>query len=240
MNPDPPPSSRMPHGFVTLVVLLVLGAIYGALGVARDHVSIRARSRLDGVVRWWPWRSNIGHGSEVDAVVTLRNLASAQAQFSASAAVDRDRDGLGEFGTFAELSGAVALRGRGISLNPPVLSGVFRTGSAGGVVRRSGYELRLHLPTSDGVAGVDGVDADPDASERRWCAYAWPTRFDYSGLRTFAIDHNGEIWATTSELYDGPSGPAPDAAYAPDAGGQIGDAMSGIVGADGNVWRRIN
>src|ERR1043166_9670945 len=73
------------------------------------------------------------NANETSAISTLRNVSSSQAQFQASAKCDVDNDGSGEFGMFRELSGAVAVRNLATGapgasvLNPPVLSGAFRT-----------------------------------------------------------------------------------------------------------------
>ncbi len=49
--------------------------------------------------------------NEPSAWAALGIIAGAQRQFHAAAGVDLDRDGRGEFGTLAEMSGAVALAG---------------------------------------------------------------------------------------------------------------------------------
>src|SRR5947199_5316715 len=72
------------------------------------------------------------NANETSSIATLRNVSSCQAQFQASAKVDVDNDGTGEFGMFRELSSAVACRTSGnagttgIVLNPSILSGAFR------------------------------------------------------------------------------------------------------------------
>ena len=71
--------------------------------------------------------------NEVAAIDALRLVAQAQTQFQARAIVDRDGDGIGEFGGFMELSG---MRGPRVAsgapvpppLSPPILtSGSFQT-----------------------------------------------------------------------------------------------------------------
>ena len=58
----------------------------------------------------------------------MRNLGNCQAQFQAAGHVDLDGDGVGEFGTFGELTAADGLRAgpsgetRGAPLSPPILS----------------------------------------------------------------------------------------------------------------------
>jgi hypothetical protein len=188
--------------------------------------------------------------NETAAIATLRNLCSAQAQFHATARADEDDDGTGEFGTLAELSGAVNIRGTDRSLNPPVLSGAFRKVAADGTVRRSGYVFAVHLPGrgGEGVAesaggGIGAGVVDPDLAEKHWVAYAWPEKQGRSGRRTFAVSAAGDIVATDSELYSDEGGPAADAAIHQPAGAGrtiTGAPVSGESGPDGNIWRQVN
>src|ERR1043166_305074 len=73
------------------------------------------------------------NANETSAISTLRNVSSSQAQFQASAKCDVDNDGSGEVRRFRALSGAGAVRNLATGapgasvLNPPVLSGAFRT-----------------------------------------------------------------------------------------------------------------
>ena len=97
------------------------------------------------------------NANETAAISTLRNISSSQAQFQASSKADADKDGAGEFGMFRELSGGVAVRTAadgsatgGSVMNPPVLSGAFRTLNGNGEVSRSGYLYKMFLPASDG------------------------------------------------------------------------------------------
>src|SRR6185436_20748779 len=106
------------------------------------------------------------NANETSAISTLRNVSSSQAQFQASAKDDVDNDGTGEFGLFRELSGGVGVRTAadastvGNVLNPPVLSGAFRTMNAAGEVSRSGYLFHMVLP---GAAGIGVVEAPTGA-----------------------------------------------------------------------------
>ena len=96
------------------------------------------------------------NANETAAISTLRNISSSQAQFQASSKADADSDGAGEFGMFRELSGGVGVRTdstgtAGSTLNPPVLSGAFRTLNANAEVSRSGYLYKMFLPNSAGA-----------------------------------------------------------------------------------------
>lgn len=114
--------------------------------------------------------------NESAAIATMRNLASAQAQFQASGAQDRDHDGTGEYGTFGMLAGAEPLHD-GEFMNPPVLSSAFGV-SENGRVQRSGYLFQVFLT---------------DNTENRWVAYGWPTQFGSTGKRVFCMDQSGDL-----------------------------------------------
>ncbi len=57
------------------------------------------------------------NSNETAAIATLRNIISAQAQFQSTARADVNNNGVGEYGSFGELSGSVGVRG-GAVLNP--------------------------------------------------------------------------------------------------------------------------
>jgi hypothetical protein len=195
-------------------------------------------------------------GNETVAIATLRNLSSAQAHFQIIAIADADNDGTGEFGCFRELSGAGDIRGeeRIGNLNPPVLSGRFRTPDEKGYISRSGYYFAIYLPGYRGAGvnadahGYQGIDSD--LAETTWCAYAWPVNYGNSGHRTFMVSQTGDIVATEDGEYTGSAGPAPDAAFRPPRaqdgedlgadGGIRGPMAVDEEGADGNVWKRVN
>ena len=209
------------------------------------------------------------NANETSAVSTLRNISSAQAQFQASAKCDVNNNGAGEFGTFQELSGGVSVRSAqdastvGTLLNPPVLSGAFRTINADGEVARSGYLFQMMLPGALGAAvqekqatgGKNYLSAacDPVLVETSWCCYAWPASYATSGNRTFFVNQTGDIVATDAGAtgYTGPvtggTGHAITAAKGGAAfggGGGItlitGQVAVGAIGRDGNSWRQIN
>jgi prepilin-type N-terminal cleavage/methylation domain-containing protein len=200
------------------------------------------------------------NANETSAISTLRNVSSSQAQFQASAKCDVDNDGSGEFGYFRELSGAVGVRDAagavGTSLlNPPVLSGAFRTVSTAGEVSRSGYIFRMILPKADGTAipepsltGTAPVLADANNCETTWCAYAHPASYSTSGNRTFFCNQTGDIVGTEDPTYTSSA-----LTVLPGSGGwssafKVGSAatkITGLVavgtrGLDGNVWKQIN
>jgi prepilin-type N-terminal cleavage/methylation domain-containing protein len=187
------------------------------------------------------------NANETAAVATLRNISSAQAQFQATAKADSDNDGTGEFGAFKELSGAENVRGDadvGV-LNPPVLSGAFRTPNGDGFVSRSGYYFKIYLPANDGTgviaddAGYAGVDSD--LAETTWCCYAWPVNYGNSGNRTFMVNQTGDVVTTEDNTYSGDTGPDPNSGFINPAANSItGLTAVGTDGGDGNMWRQVN
>jgi prepilin-type N-terminal cleavage/methylation domain-containing protein len=90
--------------------------------------------------------------NEAAAIATLKNLSSAQAQVQAAGAIDANNNGAGEYGYFAELSGAVGVRDATGNpsaterISPPVLSGAFGNVNGSRVVRSGRGPFGLHLP----------------------------------------------------------------------------------------------
>ena len=197
------------------------------------------------------------NANETSAIATLRNISSAQAQFQASAKCDVDQDGAGEYGVFRELSGAAAVRTAtdgsatgGNVLNPPVLSGAFRTltGAVNKVVTRSGYVFRMFLPAAGGLglhelATTFALPVDSDLAETTWCAYANPASYSTSGNRMFFVNQAGDIVATDNASYSGVAASV-FSGSAFKAGGNnqsiTGKVAVGTLGRDGNVWKQVN
>ena len=202
------------------------------------------------------------NANETSAISTLRNVSSSQAQFQASAKCDMDNDGSGEFGYFQELSGATPVRGGTPSLlNPPVLSGAFRTVSTNGEVSRSGYIFHMILPAAAGTAQPEPalstsaltipVLADANVNETTWCCYAWPASYSTSGNRTFFVNQAGDIVGTEKSTYSGNGtttavlGTGANDGSAAFKVGSAATKITGLVavgtrGLDGNVWKQIN
>ncbi len=199
------------------------------------------------------------NANETSAVSTLRNISSSQAQFQASAKADGDADGTGEFGMFRELSGAVGVRTdntgtAGNPLNPPVLSGAFRTLNANAEVSRSGYLFAMYLPGAAGIgvaestAASDSINGtlDNDTAETTWCAYAWPTNYSTSGNRTFFVNQTGDITATDVSTYSGTGAltAATSGSAFTNTGGAVtnitGVVAVGATGRDSNRWKQVN
>ena len=183
------------------------------------------------------------NANETAAIATLRNVISAQAQFQATARADENANGIGEYGFFSEMSGSAGVR-NGAPLVPTVLSSVFRTSDANGIVTRSGYNFIIGLPRADGTPAlvVDMSLVDPEIGETTWACYAWPTSYGNTGNRTFFVNQSGNIVWTNDSSYTGPNAVvAAEAAFLGAAGSSTitGDLAAGATGRDGNFWRSV-
>jgi prepilin-type N-terminal cleavage/methylation domain-containing protein len=189
--------------------------------------------------------------NETAAISTLRNIVSAQAQFQATSKADVDFDGMGEYGSFRELSGDILVRqgtvGEAPFLNPPVISSAFRSVNASGEVSKSGYLFKIYLPNTSGQ-GVcpdqsgDFTGLDDSLAETTWAAYAWPANHGSSGNRTFMVNQTGDLVATDDGTYSGTGTVVPPhAAFIDGANDSItGLTAVGTAGGDGNMWRSVN
>jgi prepilin-type N-terminal cleavage/methylation domain-containing protein len=184
------------------------------------------------------------NSNETAAIATLRNIISAESQFQTTARADENNNGVGEYGTFGEMSGSIGVRGNAI-LNPPVLSTAFRTVNANGEVSRSGYLFAMYLPDAagDGLAEVAGGGADAavdaDLAETTWCCYAWPANFGNTGNRSFFVNQGGDIVAAEFNGYSGSgNGPQANSAFAGAGSSITGPVATGMTGRDGSFWRQ--
>jgi len=179
--------------------------------------------------------------NELMAIATLRNTLSAQAQFQAAACVDRNNDGTGEYGTYAEMAGAVVCRGTKQPLQTPVLSAAFGK-APGGRVTRGGYHFRIYLPGAKGAAVSEQADAK--LAETVFCVYAWPVEAGKTGKRAFFVNQIGKVFAAETNRYSGDKEPAPYAAFAlvdsQPATAITGKLSSGKPASDGLVWNKLD
>jgi prepilin-type N-terminal cleavage/methylation domain-containing protein len=198
------------------------------------------------------------NANETSAIATLRMVSSAQAQFQTSAKADVDRDGSGEFGLFRELSGAIGVRDvangstQGSVMNPPALSGAFRTTNTNSELTRSGYLFHMILPGAAGIGVVEksfgalAVNLNSDLCETRWCCYGWPAAYSTSGNRSYFINQTGDIVGTDYKAYSGTGnlGTAALAGAAFKSGGPLtnitGVVAIGTRGRDAQFWKQVN
>lgn len=189
--------------------------------------------------------------NEAAAVATLRQIARAQAEMRALAAIDCDRDGRGEGAYFGELSGSVGLRLDeigGVSrvrLRRPLLPRPFGR-LHNGAAAAQGYLFQLYLPSTKMAATPEAVDGGSagraivaDGAEHYWACYAWPMAYGSSGLRAFFVNQDGRVLASDnkSSQYSGGWAPLAAAAFRAGMTGML-DMPSAVdtIGADGARW----
>jgi prepilin-type N-terminal cleavage/methylation domain-containing protein len=195
------------------------------------------------------------NANESAAIATLKNISSSQSQCQASGVIDDNNNGAGEFGFFAELSGATQIRANGglaatERISPPVLSAAFGNVAAS-VVTRSGYIFQMYLPgpgdtfvAEQATGGAAGGDIDPAQSEVMWCCYAWPSSYGNSGKRCFFVNQSGDVLAcrnnSATTQYSGTgTAPASTAAFVRAAGMGVTIAAN-TVATNGEVWVVVN
>lgn len=142
--------------------------------------------------------------NEVTAQGALRSTAQAQEQFRAAGLKDIDGDGDGEFGWFKDLGGQTGLLPAGASpyVNSILSQSAFTNG---GLAQQSGYTFYMFLPTLDGPAEGEGTVAgdieeaeEGLARENRFLVYAFPIELRGTGLRAYAINQSGRVFATAN------------------------------------------
>jgi hypothetical protein len=142
-------------------------------------------------------------GREREALATLRELLAAETAFQAGAKLDRDRDGVAEFGDLEDLARA------GLSVRTPVRD------AAGPWLDVAGYRVEVLLPAllerSGRVLLVrSGAGADPVLAARQFAAVATPRADVPSGLRALYLDSAGRLWEAegvcegTRDAFHGP------------------------------------
>jgi type IV pilus assembly protein PilA len=132
--------------------------------------------------------------NEASAIGALRTLSSAQNNFQGVTVSDADGDGIGEYGSFLQLSSAT----------PAFIDESLGAG------RKNGYFV---IVTTTGAADTDEI---------LWQASAFPISKGWSGNRTFYIDESGVLRGSdVGGVLGAPGIPATRAMADPGAGGNF-------------------
>ncbi len=103
---------------------------------------------------------------------------------------------------------------QGSTVTPPILSAALANVDGLGIVTKNGYCYVIFLPDSSmrggwvhekGPIGSPGLEGGSgrigvDASEERWCAYAWPVARGNSGNRCFFVNQEGDVLQSPNDV----------------------------------------
>lgn len=187
--------------------------------------------------------SSKADANEATVVRTLRAVAAAQDAFRRAAIVDRDGDGIGEFGTLRELAAGAAPRGRAKSVQVDI-----GPVDARGLAHHAGHLFALFLPDATGRGIADDRarrnHVDPELAERHFTCIAWPVEQGRTGTHTWLVDASGLVRRGRSTSWSGEGSPPPAGAAvigAPSPNHMIGTRLAtderGVSGAFWTVVR---
>jgi len=193
----------------SIVLLLVAAARLTTSASSRVPWEYRSRSWL--AVAWSTLGLRWGAQHYQPDIVTigrLRRIAKAQREFASRAYVDEDQDGVGEFGSFAELCAVPGSSAR--HTVPPLAvlpSGYSRVNPTGGVERAEGFTFVMLLPSTNGSpirespgGGFPDGMISPDYSERAWLCVALNLRRTGNSGWSYIVTQDGIVYGTNREL----------------------------------------
>jgi hypothetical protein len=181
---------------------------------------------------------------EAAVIAALRELADAQERAREKKLIDRNRDGVGEYGFFGELAGRSSVRsskGEPRPLVEPVLPGAYG-GVSSGQVELHGYLFKIYLPGPRRSFLAEGGRPDARLAAAHWCCYAWPRLDGVTGRKLFFINQDGVLLVSDNRRhrYEGNfSRPSPRAAFTAGDADIAGRVAVDRVGADGDLWKAL-
>ena len=200
--------------------------------------------------------------NEKRAVAGLLAIWKAQERLREGVYIDVDQDGVGEYGTLAELAGLTGVRagllpgdpvGADFSVRGAPLPRALLDPRLGGVdvlgfAIRDGYAFMVFLPGTESFWGFASEWGPPpavfltepvavDVSENAWCAYAQPTVSGETGFHRYFINQDGTVFESANDTarYQGTN--TPITGYSAFTGiGITSPVADGEQGNDGDYW----
>ncbi|NUN53596.1 MAG: hypothetical protein HUU06_12540 [Planctomycetaceae bacterium] len=200
--------------------------------------------------------------NEKRAVAGLLAIWKAQESLREGAYIDVDQDGVGEYGTLAELAGLTGVRAgllpgdpagadfsvRGAPLPRALLDPRFGAVDALGFAIRDGYAFMVFLPGTESPWGFASEWGPPpavfltqpvavDVSENAWCAYAQPTVSGETGFHRYFINQAGTVFESANNTTRFQGTATPITGYSAFTGiGITSPVANGEQGNDGEYW----
>jgi hypothetical protein len=142
------------------------------------------------------------------AVSRLREILFAQDASRRLALIDPDGNGVGGAGRLGELTGTRPPRSAsGASLPHPPLGPLFRPRietPSGPAAEEGEYLYLVCIPGTDGrLTAAADAPVDEHAAERRFVAYAWPSRVDGAQTSAYFLDEHERILETDNDAASG-------------------------------------
>lgn len=175
------------HGFTTLDTVFFLLILAGTSAIAA-----------------WNLASTYQQSNELSAMAALRLIAATQKDF---------KNQTFEYGSLEELTGSATPNGDSKAFKS-LLPKDFRPGKDPYILYK-GYLFRVYLPLEEtgSLASTEKPTKAPAARER-WCAYAWPLQYAWTGRRAFFISESGIVYAAFNSELSGKNPKKLDAATA--------------------------
>lgn len=135
------------------------------------------------------------------AIATLKSFSTSQILFQASAMIDTNNNGVGEFGFIQELAGE---KGRLIEPQSPLVSSSLMP-DKNGIATKAGYHFCVYLPGSEGYKNAisETMTMLPTKNkeaaklqEKHYIFYAWPVKYEKTGKYTFCITENNKVYSS--------------------------------------------
>lgn len=196
------------------------GALFVVVGLGRFLSGEAAQGIVEGGTRAAGQR----------AVSRLRELLFAEDTARRLAYWDPDGDGVGSALSLGELLGVVGMRGER-RLAPPPLEGYppLEDTAIGPSANVGGFYFAICLPRKDGSLAAEAkIPVDDELAERRFVAYAWPSRPAPGLTRAYFLDEHERILVASARA---------GRRLGPDAPPPCDDAIAEATRKDWRPWR---
>ncbi len=175
------------------------------------------------------------------AVSVLREILFAQDASRRLALIDPDGNRVGGAGRLSELTGATKARGT-FELETPPLAPYLMPRVAtpqGAAAEEAEYLYLVCVPGKDGkLTARDADPVDEHAAERRFVAYAWPSRDTAQQVTAFFIDEHERILESKNLAPGSTPGKRTLRLVGPQGAPSCDDAVAADTASEWQVWQK--